>query len=277
MPYILLIIYLAIALVFHFVTGNIPVSFLEFPLNLILSLIWAGSVCLLWKSCRKSGFIVFMLSKGNTVLAILLFLAFSLVVGITGQRWLVNTWIFAAVMLYFLTVLLLVILRGARSGKGKIRWRFLLNHAGLFIALSSAFWGAPDSETLRLRAVKDQPVKEAFRMDGTISWLSYDVVLKDFKVEEYANGTPSMFEAVLAVDGENVTLRVNEPYSPSFGEDIYLTGYDSSAGADSAYCIIQIVREPWKYTAVPGILMMIAGALLLFISGPRTYTAGDEI
>jgi uncharacterized membrane protein HdeD (DUF308 family) len=33
-------------------------------------------------------------------------------------------------------------------------------------------------------------------------------------------------------------------------------------------CVLQIVREPWRHTALAGILLMIAGALLLFIQGP---------
>lgn len=281
MRYVILIIYMAAAILLHFLTGQFPVSFFSFPLNFILAVIWIGSVVMLCKKCRKSGFVRFMLSKGSVICSIVLFLTFSLIVGISGWRNLVDTWIFAAIMLYFLTVLLLVILRGYRvrtdSGIGSIRWRFILNHAGLFIALSAAFWGAPDSETVRLRAIKGQPVKEAIRMDGTATWMSYDVELKDFRMEEYENGVPSMFEADLLVDGKDVTIRVNEPYSPSLGEDIYLTGYDMLSGADSDYCILQVVREPWKYAAVAGIVMMLAGALMLFIGGPRRRNDVIEI
>jgi hypothetical protein len=39
-------------------------------------------------------------------------------------------------------------------------------------------------------------------------------------------------------------------------------------GAESSYCILEIVREPWKYLTVAGIVMLLAGALLLFIGGP---------
>lgn len=273
MPYVVLIIFLAIAFALQLLTGNIPISFLSFPLNLVLALIWAGSVFILWKNRRKSGFVGFMLSKAGTISSILLFLTFSLVIGLTGKRNLVSTWVFAAVLLYFQTVLLFVILRGCcqsfPDGKGKIRWRFLLNHAGLLLAVSSAFWGASDSDTLYVRAIKNHPVKEAIRIDGTGTWLPYDLELKDFRMEEYDNGVPSMFEADIVADGQSVTLRVNEPYSVSFGSDIYLTGYDVASGADSSYCILQIVREPWRYAAVAGILMMLAGAMLLFINGPE--------
>lgn len=273
MPYVVLIIFLAIAFALQLLTGNIPVSFLSFPLNLVLALIWAGSVYVLWQNRRKSGFVGFMLSKAGTISSILLFLTFSLVIGLTGKRNLVNTWVFAAVLLYFQTVLLFVILRGCcqcfPDRKGKIRWRFLLNHAGLLLAVSSAFWGAPDSESMYVRAIKGIPTKEAVHADGTGTWLPYEIELKDFRMEEYDNGVPSMFEADIVADGQSVTLRVNEPYSVSFGSDIYLTGYDVASGADSSYCILQIVREPWRYAAVAGILMMLAGAMLLFINGPE--------
>lgn len=280
MPYVVLIIFLAIAFALQLLTGNIPISFLSFPLNLVLALIWAGSVFILWKNRRKSGFVGFMLSKAGTISSILLFLTFSLVIGLTGKRNLVSTWVFAAVLLYFQTVLLFVILRGCcqsfPDGKGKIRWRFLLNHAGLLLAVSSAFWGASDSDTLYVRAIKNHPVKEAIRIDGTGTWLPYDLELKDFRMEEYDNGVPSMFEADIAIDGQSVTLRVNEPYSVSFGSDIYLNGYDVASGADSSYCILQIVREPWKYAAVAGILMMLTGAMLLFINGPERRKSENE-
>ena len=164
MPYLNLIIYLAVAFALQFLTGNIPFSFLAFPLNLILALIWASIMVSVWKMRRKSLFVEFMLSKGATVSSIVLFLGFSLAIGISGQRELVSTWIFAAAVLYFQTVLLFVILRGWRAQTatgariGAVRWRFVLNHVGILLAVSSAFWGAPDTEVLRIRAIRDLPV-----------------------------------------------------------------------------------------------------------------------
>lgn len=275
MPHIILIVCLALAIALHILTGSFPVSFFAFPLDLILAVLWMGSVVSLWRGRRESRFVGFMLSRSATVWAMLLLIAFGLTIGITGDRSLVLSWPFAAVLLYFQTVLAFVILRGWRRPSsspavpGTVRWRFLLNHTGLLLAVSSAFWGAPDSETLRLQAVRDTPVREAYRMDGSSYWLPYETVLKEFTVSLYENGTPSMYEAEVVVDGETVILRVNEPYSKSFGEDIYLSGYDSAAVGRPEYCVLQIVREPWKYPALAGIVMMLAGALLLFIKGPK--------
>lgn len=282
MPYIVLLIYLAIALALQLLAGDFPVAFFSFPLNIIVMLLWLGVMIWLWKTRRKSLFVSFMLSKGATVSAVTVFLIFCLVIGLTGMRSIAETWIFVAFMLYFQTVLLFVIMRGWRAQTatgahlGEIRWRFLLNHAGILITVSSAFWGAPDSDTVRLQAFRDLPVHEAYRMDGTSTWLPYEIELKDFKVETYENGVPAMYEADILIDGESVSLKVNHPYSKGFGKNIYLTGYDASAGEDSEYCIIQVVSEPWKYGAVTGIVLMLAGALLLFAAGPKKrYGEGD--
>ena len=272
MPYIILIIYLAVAIALQFLTGNIPLSFFSFPLDLILALIWAVVMISIWKTRRKSLFVAFMLSRGATVSAIVLFLGFSLAVGISGQRELVSTWVFAAVMLYFQTVLLYVILRGWRAQTatgarlGAIRWRFLLNHVGILLAVSSAFWGAPDTEVLRVRAIRDLPVREAFTMDGTMGWLPFEITLKEFNVDTYSNGVPSMYEARVDVDGEEVLLKVNKPYSVSLGKDLYLVGFDNMYEGDT--CILQVVYEPWRYAALAGVIMMLAGAFLLFAGGP---------
>lgn len=279
MPYIILIIYLAVALVLQILTGNIPLSFLAFPLNLILALMWAVIMLSLWRTRRKSLFIAFMLSRGATVSAIVLFLGFSLAVGISGERSLASSWVFAAVMLYFQTVLLFVILRGWRAQTatgarlGAVRWRFLLNHVGILLAVSSAFWGAPDTEVQRVRAIRDLPVREAFTMEGTMAWLPFEITLEEFNIQTYSNGVPSMYEARLNVDGEDVVLKVNKPYNISLGKDLYLVGFDSMQDSDT--CILQVVYEPWRYAALAGVVMMLAGAFLLFVGGPRRRNDDD--
>lgn len=269
MPFILLILYLTAALTLQLVTGDFPQHFFAFPLNLIMAVLWLLIISIVWKYRKNNRIASFFLSRGATFSAIIPFLVFCIVVGFTGMRYLVRTWVFVAFMLYFQTVLLFVTLRGWR------KLRFLLNHAGLLLAISSAFWGAPDTEEMRLRAFRDIPTREAYRIDGTSAWLQYDILLKDFNVETYENGVPSMYEAALEIDGKPVILKVNHPYSPSFGEDVYLTGYDAMAGRNSEYCIIQIVREPWKYGAAAGIAMMLAGALLMFAAGPKKRNARE--
>lgn len=275
MTVIVLIIILASAFVLQILTGGFPIAFFAFPLNLICALIWASAVLWLWKDMRRSLFVSFMLSPSASISSIILLLVCCLVVGLTGMRWIVQSWVFITVLLYFQTVLAFVLLRGWRAATptgarlGPIRWRFVLLHLGLLVTVSSAFWGAPDSQTCRMKAVQGVPTAEAFLMDGTPAWLEYEIELKDFNIEKYESDVPSDFSAHVLVDGESITLRVNHPYKARYGEHVYLSGYDVAAGAGSEYCILQIVRETWRPWCMAGILMMLAGAFMLFIGGPR--------
>ncbi len=272
MPYIILTVYLIFALILQFLLGDFPVALFAFPLNVLVLLLWGVTVILLWKNRKKSGFVRFMLSPGATYWAVGLLLAFCLAVGISGYRWLTGTWPFVAFVLYFQTVLSYVILRGWREPTatgarlGAVRWRFLFLHAGLLVAVASAYWGAPDTETLKLQAFKDVPVAEAYRQDGRTSWLDHTLTLTDFSVTYGADGMPSDYRAVVTVNDERVELRVNHPYQVTLAESLYLSGYDMAEGE---YCVLQVVREPWRYGTLTGIVIMLLGALLLFVGGPR--------
>ena len=70
------------------------------------------------------------------------------------------------------------------------------------------------------------------------------------------------------VDDERVTLRVNHPYARTLSEKIYLVSFSSSPQGER-YAIVEIVSEPWQWLSAVGIIMLIAGAMLLFIQGPR--------
>ena len=233
--------------------GNIDIF--AFPLNVILFLIWIGAVITSWRNARDSAFVRFMLRPAATITAIAFTLIFSLVLGLTGFRSLVTSCAFISVLLYFQTVLAYVILRGWRHG-GKVRWRFILLHFGLLLAVASSFWSAPDNMTYRTKAVKDMPVSEVYTADGRREWLEYEIELKVLHADR----------AEVIVDGHRVNLEVNHPHSVSMAETVYLNGIDKKYG-DS--CILQIVYEPCRYVTLAGIIMMLVGAMLLFISGPR--------
>ena len=250
-------------------TGQM-IEIFAFPLNLVLFIIWAGVVTASWHNARKSAFVRFMLSPAATLSAISLTLLASLVIGLTGFRSLVSSWAFIILVLYFQTVLAYVILRGWRrtcaDGSRKIRWRFIFLHAGLLTVVASSFWAAPDNFTLRTRAMADIPVSEAYNADGRTYWLRYEVELKGFEIQYDDAGMPSDYSADVLLAGRPVTLKVNHPYRVTPAETVYLTGYDEKEGS---YCILQIVHEPCRWVTLAGIVMMLAGALLLFINGPR--------
>lgn len=156
--------------------------------------------------------------------------------------------------------------KGPPSGAN--RWRFILNHAGLWLALFAGVVGSTEEQTLRIPVFRDRPNSEAFTEEGAKIYLSKELQLNDFVVEHYSNGVPRHFFAEISIDGKLAHLEVNHPYAANWAEDYYLTSYDVQS-EQPQYCVLQIVREPLKYVMWVGIVMMLCGACLLFLSGPN--------
>ena len=238
-------------------------TFFAFPLNLLLAVIWMVGWRWLWKNHSENLVIRFLLSPGATVSAIVLLIVSCLWIGFTGDRGFVQSILFVSVLLYLQTVLFLVILRGWRHSDGVIRWRFLLVHAGLLIAVGAGFWGCPDSSEVRVQLNRGESVREAYRLDGGRTVLTYELCLDDYLMELSEDNKPVNYEAFIRIDGgEPVQITVNHPHSVTFGKDIYLASVSDNG------CVFQIVCEPWRYFALAGIIMMMAGAFMLFVKGP---------
>ncbi len=239
-------------------------TFFAFPLNLLLALLWACGWGWLWKKRPDSRIIRFLLSPAATISSITMLVTGCLWIGFSGNRELVQSVPFVLILLYLQTVIYLITLRGWRRSDGVIRWRFLLIHMGLSLALGAGFWGSPDSLEMRAALDKEEATQKAYKMDGSLNGLGYELRLVDYKTEVSADGKPSYYEATISVnDEDSVKIFVNHPYNVRFGEDIYL------ASVSEKGCVFQIVREPWRYFALAGILMLLVGAFLLFIKGPR--------
>lgn len=286
MRYVYVTGYFVLAAIIQLFTGNFPLPFMAFPLNIVFAVIWLFLLWRLYKEGKKMSFTRFLLSPGTCILSILLFIAGCLVIGLFPQLSeaeasartgilaslgcynFMTSWVFIAVLFLLLSNLAMITFHACYNRKN-IRGRFLLNHVGLWLALFAGFFGSSDTQVLRIPLYKGEPAREAYDMNGVSYHLDYEMELRSFSVEYYANGRPSRFAAEVRLGDEETILEVNHPYSYRLGEDVYLTGYDMASGNNSNYCILQVVLQPWKYVTVAGILMMLAGAVLLFINGPR--------
>lgn len=285
MSTLLLLTYLAVAVVLQVCTGNFPLAFMAFPLNVIFAAVWIVVLVLLYRQERPCGLVRYLLSREATFASLYLIIGGCLVIGLfpqlseadaslrtgiaarLGCYRFTTSWSFLAILLLLQSHLLLVTLRGMRRA-GRLRGRFLLSHAGLWLALFAGFWGAADKETLRLPVYRETATREAVREDGRVAYLDYEARLHDFRVEYFDNGMPAHYEAYVSLDEDTIQLTVNHPYAYTPVEEIYLSGYDVARGEATPYCVLQVVREPWKYVTLTGILMLLAGACLLFIQGP---------
>jgi hypothetical protein len=253
--------------------GSFPYQLFSFPLNILTLILWLILIVYLYGRRKESRLAKFMLSRSATWLSISLMALIGIVLGL--QRTPSSTaWPVVVAILFVLTHLAFVILRGWRNSSG-IRLRFILTHVGLWLALGAGFWGAPDREQLRV-AIDSNAVTKAYTMQGGVRSLPYELRLEKLTVERNDEGVATNFEARVAIDNDVVSLRVNHPYDYSLSQKIYLASVGNADEGDN-YAIIEIVEEPWQWLSMFGIVMLILGGVLLFVRGPRKITNGREL
>lgn len=203
--------------------------------------------------------------------------ALTIVMGLTRQTTggsglsnMLAFWPFVLIYVYLALILGLVALRRLLHLQRLSRdLPFLLNHLGLFIALTTATLGNADMQRLKMVAMVGQPEWRAADQQGNIHELPLAIELKRFIMEEYADGSPRRFASdiqILTQQGGNMlaTVDVNKPVE-AVGWKIYQYGYDTRLGAMSPTSIFELVSDPWLPAVYVGIFMMLAGAVCMMM------------
>lgn len=257
---------IAVAMVvMELLVGSFPTDIFRFPINILCIALWLALLGIIYKQRTTSYVARFMLSSHAVWLSFALVAIVGIFLGLERKPS-SDSWPVVAAILFILSHLVLITLRGWRNAQG-VRWRFVLLHLGLILALGAGFWGAPDREQLRI-AVDTKPNDKAYTMEGKMRLLDYTLRLEDYDVRYDDSGVPQHYEAIVDVDGRRESIRVNHPYNRSWQEKIYLINFGRSSSGD-VYCILEIVREPWQWLSTAGIVMLFAGAIGMFLRGPR--------
>ena len=205
--------------------------------------------------------------------------ALTIIMGLTRQQangtWLNNMlsfWPFVLIYVYITVILGLTIhrrlrqiFRGEWSMKRDVP--FLLNHLGLFIALTTATLGNADIQRVKMICSVGEPEWRAMEQGGAIKEMDLAIELKKFIMETYDDGSAKRFASeiqILTKTGKNIetTIDVNMPYEVD-GWKIYQYGYDTQMGAQSQITILELVSDPWLPWVYAGFYMMLAGAALM--------------
>lgn len=204
----------------------------------------------------------------------------TMIMGLTRQtvngRWennMLTFWPFVLIYVYIAVILGLAVLKRIGHIQLKRDIPFLLNHLGLFLALTCATMGNADMQRLKMITTVGQPEWRVMDDNQQLKELDVAIELKKFIMEEYDDGTPKRFASevnILTKSGKNLhtTIDVNKPAEVD-GWKIYQYGYDTAAGAESRISIFELVRDPWLPLVYAGIAMMLVGALCLFILSQR--------
>ena len=209
----------------------------------------------------------------------------TIIMGLTRQTvdgvWLNNMlsfWPFVLIYVYIAVILGQIILRRTLHFNS---WRrdvpFLLNHLGLFLAMTTATLGNADMQRLKMITVKGEPEWRALTSQQQIVEMPIAIELKDFIMDTYDDGSPRRFASdiqILTKTGKNIqtTVEVNKPIEVD-GWKIYQYGYDTQMGAMSQTSILELVSDPWLPLVYTGIYMMLGGAVCMFLFGGRKKIA----
>ena len=250
--------------------GYFPAEAFAFPINAAVLFAALAGLWVLWRE-KPGGAVCRWLASGNASIALIAaFLICCLILGMKMQHAdavsfpgfgnVRRTWWFILISIALMANLFVVILSRRKKGI-----RFILNHIGVLVALIGCFFGAPD-HTVSRAIVSGEAVHEAVGENGELVPLPAAMKLDGFNVELDQRGNVRNYMALIDVDGKKVELRVNHPYRISISEDVYLTSYDRD-NPEPQYCIVEVVRQPWKYLIWAGIVMMMAGGILMFARG----------
>lgn len=205
----------------------------------------------------------------------------TIIMGLTRQEvngsWLndmLSFWPF--VLMYVLMAVILgqvIIQRLTHLTSWKRDIPFLLNHLGLFLALTTATLGNPDMQRLKMITTVGEPEWRALTPEGVVKEMPLAIELKQFIMETYYDGSPKRFASeiqILTKTRKNIqtTVDVNKPAEVD-GWKIYQFGYDTQMGANSRISILELVSDPWLPLVYTGIYMMLGGAFCMFVLGGR--------
>lgn len=259
--------------------GPVNWDLIASPVNLILLLTLMALVTVAYVMRGKAGFFGWLGSPEAAVPAISCALFLTIIMGLTAQiperGWLGNMVTFWPFVICFVWLTVSVGL----SAFGGIRrvvhsWKaipYTLIHLGFFVTLVCATLGSADKRDLEMTLHEGETVSTASTEEGTSYETGLSVRLDDFTMETYPNGMPKRFASDVVVKGKSgkditAVIEVNKPLKVD-GWKMYQYGYDEEAGTESQVSILEIVKDPWLPLVYVGIFMMLAGALLMLVTG----------
>ena len=268
---------IVVGVVLQMVLGPVAWHAFAWPVNGIAMAAFLAATALIYILRKRVYALQFLGTNGAAIPAMALAVVLTIVMGVTIQKpdgtWfshMLSFWPF--VLVYTLVALILgqSIVNRAMHFSWKRDIPFMLNHLGLFIALTTATLGNADVQRLKMIAVEGQKEWRAVADNGLVKTMPMSIELKKFVMETYDNGSPKRFASAIKVveksDRETeATIDVNKPIEVQ-GWKIYQYGYDTSMGAESKMSILELVSDPWLPLVYAGFYMMLAGAAWMLLS-----------
>ena len=270
-----------VGLMLELCVGPIDWDAFRWPVNGIVLAVFLAIIAIIFLLRKRVYGFQFLGTYKAAIPALVYAVVLTIIMGLTRQEvngtWLNNMlsfWPFVLIYVYIAVILGQIILRRTLYFTSWLRdVPFLLNHLGLFLAMTTATLGNADMQRLKMITVKGESEWRALTSQQQIVEIPIAIELKEFIMETYDDGSPKRFASdiqILTKTGKNIqtTVEVNKPVEVD-GWKIYQYGYDTQMGAMSEYSILELVSDPWLPLVYTGIYMMLGGAVCMFILGGR--------
>ena len=271
---------IAVGVVLQLTVGPVAWGAFAWPTNGVVMAAFVAVIALTYILRKRVYIFKFLGTNYAAIPAMALAVVLTVVMGLTiqspGGNWFSNMlsfWPFVLVYMLIALILGQVIINRTMHFKWKCDIPFMLNHLGLFLAMTTATLGNADVQRLRMIATEGQPEWRAVADNGMVKTMPMSIELKKFIMETYDDGSPKRYASVLKIaekqgDAFEATIDVNKPIVVD-GWKIYQYGYDTSMGAESKISILELVSDPWLPLVYAGIFMMLGGAVCMFVFGRR--------
>ena len=267
--------YVIALVILQLIFGNFEPKMFAFPINFALLASLIAVCAVVEREYGKKQWVKALRSTDLSIISLCLIAVWCVAGGCVPQTdavssgWLYRTGLtqfatslpFVGLLALLLVQLTMIIIHRLRRPAQQWGFTFIAAHAGLWLALAAGLMGSADMKDLRCIAMRGQETRTAYDKKGRINALPYAVELKDFRVERSeADHSVVQYEAAIALDGERISISVNNPHAATWQDKLYLVSYDHNApDNETAYCVLQIVRQPWQDPMCLGITLLLCG------------------
>lgn len=201
-----------VGIILQFTVGKVDWDLMAFPVNIVILAIYLIALIAMHIGSRKIYIFKWMSRYPAAVSSMIAVVAMTVVMGLIRQKpfyievsgfesWLgfsqmLSAWPFILLFGWLITLVGMVTLRRLFP----FRWKnipFLLNHLGLFIALTGAVFGNADMQRLEMTtSLGGQPEWRAYDLQKNMVSLPLAIELKNFTIDEYP-------PKLMLIDNEN--------------------------------------------------------------------------
>lgn len=184
---------IVVGILLQLAAGPIQWNHFAWPVNIIVLIIFSGIIGLMY--CLRSKVYLFewMMHIQSAIPSIAYALGLTIIMGVTVQTdqggipWIsqmLTFWPFVLIYTWVAMIAGLVTLKRIMHFKTK-DIPFIINHLGLFMAMTCATLGNADMQTLRMTAMEGKPERRAVDSQGDTVELDLAIELHKFEIEEY--------------------------------------------------------------------------------------------